>query len=102
MSYLFIHSYIGTRGAELLGLGDFWPIHGSQEPLTDFHGNEAKVFFSNFLFKTANSQNFFTKISGIGPWVGRIDSCEGHWCGSTYMVMRLSDISSKTVKKCNF
>ena len=25
---------------------------------------------------------------------------QGHWCGSTYMVMRLSDISSKTGKKC--
>ena len=44
--------------------------------------------------------NIFMKISWIGPWVSRIDWCEGHWCGSTYMVMRLSDISSKTGKKC--
>ena len=38
------------------------------------------------------------KISWIGPWVSRIDWCEGHWCGSTYMAVRLSDISSKTGK----
>ena len=45
---------------------------------------------------------FFPKITGIGPWVRRINWCKGHWCGSTYMVMRLSDISSKTGKKCIF
>ena len=47
----------------------------SQEPLTDFHENEAKkseIFFSKWLtqkteiFKTANSQKSFAKISGIG------------------------------------
>ena len=42
------------------------------------------------------------KISWIGPWVNRIDWCEGHWFGSTYMAMRLSEISSKTGKKCIF
>ena len=47
-------------------------------------------------FKIANSQNFFAKISQIGPWVSRIDWCEGHWCSSTYMVVRLSDIRAKT------
>ena len=35
------------------------------------------------------------KISGIGPWVSRIDRCKGHWCSSTYIDVRLSDISSK-------
>ena len=50
-------------------------------------------------FKIANSQNFFVKISQIRPWVSRIAWCEGHWSGSTYMVVRLSDISSKTAKK---
>ena len=35
--------------------------------------------FSKWLFfKIANSQNFFVKISWIGPWVSRIDWCEGH------------------------
>ena len=53
-------------------------------------------------FKIVNSRNLFVKISWIGPWVSRIDWCEGHWCGSTYMVVRLSDISSKTGKKCIF
>ena len=36
------------------------------------------------------------------PWVNSIHWCEGHWCGSIYMAMRLSDISSKTGKKCIF
>ena len=26
-----------------------------------------------------NSQYFFTKISGICPWVSRINWCKGHW-----------------------
>ena len=46
-------------------------------------------------FNSANSQYFFLKISRICPWVSRIDWREGHQCGSTYMVVRLSDLSSK-------
>ena len=53
-------------------------------------------------FKIANSQNFFAKISEIGPWVSRIEWCEGHRCSSMYMAVRLSDKSSKTAKKCIF
>ena len=53
-------------------------------------------------FKIANSWNFFAKISQIGPWVSRIEWCEGHWCSSTYMVVRLSDIRTKTGKSCIF
>ena len=53
-------------------------------------------------FKIANSQNLFVKISWIGPWVRRIDWCEGHWLSSTYIVVRLSDIRAKTGKKCIF
>ena len=53
-------------------------------------------------FKIANSQNFFAKIFQMGPWVSRIEWCEGHWCSSTYMAVRLSDKSSKTAKKCIF
>ena len=49
--------------------------------------------------QTVNSQYFFAKLSGMGPWVSRIDWCEGHWFGSTYVVVRLSDISSKMAKK---
>ena len=52
------------------------------------------------IFKIANSQNIFAKISQIGPWISRIDWYEGHWCGSTYRVERLSGVSSKTGKKC--
>ena len=56
-------------------------------------GSSKKKFkMANFskwpFFKIANSQNLFVKISWIGPWVGRIDWCEGHWPGSTYMVVK--------------
>ena len=49
-------------------------------------------------FKITNSQRFFAKNSWIGPWVSRINWYEGHWYSSTYMVVRLSDISSKQPK----
>ena len=38
-------------------------------------------------------------ISWIGPWVSGINSCEGHQCGSPYMVVRLSDKRCETGKK---
>ena len=56
----------------------------------------------NSFSSSANSQYFFMKISWIGPWVSRIDWCEGHWFVSTFVAVRLSDISSKTGKKCIF
>ena len=37
------------------------------------------------IFKIANLQKIFAKISQIGPWLSRIDWFEGHWCNSTYM-----------------
>ena len=52
--------------------------------------------------KTTNSWNCFAKISQIGPLVSKIDWCKGHWCSSTYMVVRLSDIRAKTGKNCIF
>ena len=62
------------------------------------NGRLKKTSFSS----SANSQYFFMKFSWIGPWVSRIDWCEGHWFGSTYMVVRLSNISSKTGKNSFF
>ena len=53
-------------------------------------GAQKKVIFQNRQFSI-----FFVKIYWIGPWVSRIEWCEGHWFGSTYMAVRLSDISSK-------
>jgi hypothetical protein len=38
---------------------------------------------------STNSQYFFIKFLWLGPWVSRINWCEGHWCGSTYMVVRI-------------
>ena len=40
------------------------------------NGRLKKSFFSN----SANSQNYFVKISWLGPWISRIDWCEGHLC----------------------
>ena len=51
---------------------------------------------------SANSQYFFPKILGIGSWVSRINWCKGHWCCSTDMVIRLSEVRSKTTKKMYF
>ena len=62
------------------------------------NGRLKKTSFSS----SANSQYFFMKFSWIGPWVSRIDWCEGHWFVSTFVAVRLSDISSKTGKKCIF
>ena len=46
---------------------------------------------------TLKSWAIVAKVSQIGPWVCRVDWCEGHWwCCSTYMAVKLSDISSKT------
>jgi hypothetical protein len=46
-------------------------------------------------FKIANSQIFFIKISWIGPWVNRINWCEGHWCGSfSRLILRLCRTAS--------
>ena len=50
------------------------------------------------IFKITNSQNFVAKILWIGLLNNSIDWCKGHWCGSIYMVMRLSEVSSKHAK----
>ena len=44
---------------------------------------------------TPKSWAIVAKISQIGPWVSRIDWCEGHQCDSTYMAVRLSNVSPK-------
>ena len=76
--------------------------------VTSFHWDEAKKkkkkiekkvqngrLKKTMFCQTVNSQYFFTKLSGMRPWVRKSDWCEGHWYGSTYMAVRLSDISSK-------
>ena len=85
-----------------------------QEPLTTFHGIKQKKYFffekkiqngqlkKTSFCQTVNSQCFFAKLNGIGPWISRIDWCEGHWFGSTHMAVRLSDIRPKTGKKWIF
>ena len=65
--------------------------------MTDFF--ETKIKNSQLkkteFFKIDNSQNDFLKISWIGP-------CQGHWCSSTYMVKRLSNVSSRKCCFCVF
>ena len=68
------------------------PILSTQETLTDLNGDEAKkIFFEKKkikmalkkteFFTTANYQYFIAKVSGIGPWVSKINQCEQHQCG---------------------
>ena len=61
-------------------------------------------FSKSPFFKLANSQsqNFFVKISWIGPLVIRIDWREGHWLSSTYMAVRLSNIRATKAKNAYF
>ena len=57
------------------------------------------VFFKKSqFFKSTNSEHFFTKISGNGPWVSRRYWCIGQGCSSPYMVVRLSIKRAKTTK----
>ena len=56
----------------------------------------------NSFSSLANSQYFFMKISWIGPSASKIYWCKGYLCGSIYVAVRLSDISSKIDKKCIF
>ena len=59
-------------------------------PILGEMAHSKKLSFST----TTKSWAIFDKISQIGPWVSRIHWCEGHSICSTYMVVRLSDISS--------
>ena len=77
--------------------------------MTDLNRNEAKkkknltkIFkmadLKKLSFSTATKNwAIFTIISEIGPWVSRINWCEGHWFCSTYVVDRLSVILLKTL-----
>ena len=56
------------------------------------------AYFQNRCFsKSPILKQNFVKISWIGPWISRIDWCKGHWCGLTYMVVRLSSISPQPI-----
>ena len=59
---------------------------------------QKKLVFQFCQFSTC----FFFKNFMDWSLVSRIDWCKGHWCESTYMVVRLSNVSSKTGKKCIF
>ena len=86
-------------------------INGTRWFVTDFNRNDAnELFFCKKISKMADSkklsfsstpnfQYIFVKISQIGPWVSRINWCKWHQCGSTYMVVRLSNVSSIFFKK---
>ena len=96
----------------LVGLIDAKKWYLIWKPLVFFKmkQNQKKVFWKKILngrlkkrsfSSSVNSQYFFVKIWWIAPW----DWCEGHWCSSNYMDVRLSDVSAKTAlkhKKCIF
>ena len=110
------HNLITTLVAEMFGGSDFWletrvnikiSTHSWYPRTFEWFSWKwsKKIFFlknkkqngrlkKRSFFKIANSQYFFVKISWIGPWI--------NWCGSTYMAVRLSYISSITGKKCIF
>ena len=46
-------------------------ILATQESLTDFYGDD--ILKKTELFNSTNSQYFFSKNLGIGPWVNRIN-----------------------------
>ena len=85
---------MGTRAAEMFGVGDFW-LENFVLSLMSKHlwwifieikqkkGPKWPTQKKTFFFKITNSQFFFSKISEIGPWVSRIQFCKGYWCGST-------------------
>ena len=82
----------------MFGVGNFWleccPILDIQVQIF-IEMEQKNIFF--FEKEVQNRQ--LSKFLEIDP---RIDWCEEHWCGSTYIVVRLSDISSKTGKKYIF
>ena len=47
---------------------------------------------NNLIFQLPQFSIFFMKFPWIVPWVSIIDWWEGHWFGSNYMVVRLSEI----------
>ena len=70
----------------------------SEVTLTDFHGDEPKNSKwptpKTEFFNSANSQYFSWKFQRL-VLEFRINWCKGHQCGSTYIVIRLSNIISK-------
>ena len=58
--------------------------------------------YKKVIFQLHQFSIFFMKISWMCYWVSINNWCKGHWCGSTYMIVRLSEIPSKIGKKCIF
>jgi hypothetical protein len=111
---LFDKSLVFSAGGGLITLlqllsevqmDQIWNIQ-NKVTLKSQHSSIPLVFMAVFkieFFKIVNSQKNFVKISWIVSRVSRNSWwCEGHWCSSTYLVVRLSDVSSNTGKKCIF
>ena len=79
------HGHI--RSATSMPFASFNPTN-PRTNLRNFHKKFWELaILKNELFNIAKSSAISAKISWIGPWVSRIDWCEGHWCSSTYMVV---------------
>jgi hypothetical protein len=62
----------------MFGVGDFWlkiRVIISTSNYKNFQNGRLK---KTLFFKISKSQYFFPKFLEIGPWVSRIDGCEGH------------------------
>ena len=70
--------------------------------LDSFSWEWRKKKFKMAVFQNRQFSNFFHVNFTDWSLGNRIDWCKGHWCSSTYMVLRLSDIRAKTGKKCIF
>ena len=98
----------------MFGVGDFWletrviikisthPWYPRIFDQISWGWRQKIIFFEtknlNRPTQNHNSQNCFEKMSWISPWVSRINWCEWHWCGSTYMAMRLSGQTDRQKK----
>ena len=93
-SFLAVNHYNNKNWVPCILTHNLWLILWGWSKKNQNQNQNGRLKKTEF-FNSANSQYFFVKISWIGPWVSRIDWCEGHQSYSTYMAVRLSNISSK-------
>ena len=68
-----------------------------------FEGIGSNGFKIKWIFVSSRLLNiFFVKFLWLGPWISRVDWCQGHWSGSTFMAVRLSDIIREKSIFCVF
>ena len=61
---------------------------GAQQPMSKSTKVQKYTFVLELSFSNSQKKNY--QNFRDWPWVNRMNWCECHWCGSTYMVVRLS------------